>query len=91
MNQILSNANASNVSDNIREEIDQTFSQTKTTSGFFSKQWDNEIDVLDAIEESKRIRQNIFNNKPITEGEIPIIKEEGNEKIKKKKKRFIFF
>ena len=52
----------SNVSDDIRDEIDQNFSQTKTTSGIFQTEWENEIDVLDAVEESKRIRNNIFNN-----------------------------
>ena len=56
MNQILLNAKATNVSDNIRDEIDQNFSQTKTTNGIFQKKWKNEIEVLDAVEESKRIR-----------------------------------
>ena len=48
----------------------------------------DEFEVLDAIEESKRIRENIFKGKSISEGEVPtklqIIK-------KKKKKKFIFF
>ena len=51
-------------------------------------QWEKEIDVLDAVEESKRLRNKLFNNQSFAEGEIPIKKE----KIKlKKKKRFIFF
>ena len=88
MNQILLNAEATDVSDNIRDEIDENISQTKKTGSFFQKKWKNEIEVLDAVEESERIRTNIFNEDSIVEGEIPIKKE---EEIKKKKKRFIFF
>ena len=88
MNQILLNAEATDVSDNIRDEIDENISQTKKTGSFFQKKWKNEIEVLDAVEESERIRTNIFNEDSIVEGEISIKKE---EEIKKKKKRFIFF
>ena len=88
MNQILSKANSSNVSNSIRDEIDQYFAQEKSTEGIFNTTWQNELDVLDAVEESQRIRDNIFHDEPISEGEVPIKKE----KIKnKKKKRFIFF
>ena len=88
MSQILSNANASNLSDTIRAEIDQNFSQEKSTEGILNIEWNKEIDVLDAVEESKRIRNKTFNDDSLAEGEIPIKKE----KIKvKKKKRFIFF
>ena len=90
MNQILSNVEASNVSDTIRDEIDQNFSQTKKTSGIFNTEWENEIDVLDAVEESKRIRNNIFNNDSLSNDKIPI-KKEKKDKKKKKRKRFIFF
>ena len=46
------------------------------------------MEVLDAVEESKRIRNNKFQNQSIAEGEILIKKE----KVKvKKKKRFLFF
>ena len=88
MNQILSNVKASNVSDSIRDEIDQNFSQTKTTAGIFQTEWEYEIDVLDAVEESKRIRNNKFNNDSLSNNKIPIKKEKRD---KKKKKRFIFF
>ena len=88
MNQILLRANVSDVSDDIRDEIDQDFGQEKAMKGIFQRQWEKEIDVLDAVEESKRIRNTIFSNQSFTEGEVPIKKE----KIKlKKKKRFIFF
>ena len=84
MNQILSNANTANVSDDIRDEIDQNFSQTKSTKGIFQAEWENEVEILDAVEESQKIRNKLFNNSSVAEDEMPIIKE-------KKKKRFIFF
>lgn len=88
MNQILLRANVSDVSDDIRDEIDQDFGQEKEMEDIFQMQWEKEVDVLDAVEESKRIRNTMFSNESFTEGEVPIKKE----KIKlKKKKRFIFF
>ena len=50
--------------------------------------WEDEVDVLDAVKESERIRNQIFDGKSIADGEIPIKKEVIT---KKKKKRFIFF
>ena len=88
MNQILLNANATNVDDNIREEVDQNFYETKKTDTIFEMKWKNEIEVLDAVEESNRIRNNIFNNDSLTKGEVPIKKE---KEVIKKKKRFFFF
>ena len=88
MNQILSNANASNISNKIRDEIDQDFAQELETEKVFQMKWEKEIDVLDAVEESKRLRDKSFTDDSFAEGEVPIKKE----KIKiKKKKRFIFF
>ena len=88
MNQILSRANASNISNDIREEIDQEFAQEIKMDGVFQIDWDNEVDVLDAVKESERIRNRNFEGENISDGEIPIKKE----KIKiKKKKRFLFF
>ena len=88
MTQILSKANASNISNSIRDEIDQDFAQEKATEDIFQMKWEKEVDVLDAVAESKRIRNTIFNNQSFAEGETPIKKE----KIKlKKRKRFIFF
>jgi len=91
MNQILSSAEASNASDNIRDEIDQDFSQSRATKGILQNEWETEIEVLDAVEESQRIRNNIFNEDSLLKGKIPIKKEKKKEVIKKKKKRFIFF
>jgi len=88
MNQILSQANADNVSSDIREEIDQDFGKEKKTEGIFKANWKNDIEILDAIEESKRIRNKKYESQSIAEGEVPVITKETTVK---KKKRFIFF
>jgi len=88
MDLILSNAKAFNVSPSIKDEIDESFANEIKTDGIFQINLENEIDVLDAVKESERIRNNRFDDLPITEGEIPIKKE--IIKIKKKK-RFILF
>ena len=88
MNQILSKTNAINTSNDIRDEINQEFYKEKNTKGIFQVNWENEVEVLDAVEESERIRNKKFQNKSIADGDILIKKE----KIKvKKKKRFLFF
>ena len=88
MNQIISKANATNISSDIRDEINQEFYQEKNTKGIYQVNWESEVEVLDAVEESERIRNKKFQNKSIADGDILIKKE----KIKvKKKKRFLFF
>tara|TARA_B100000029_G_C17556490_1_gene951852 strand:+ start:417 stop:1001 length:585 start_codon:yes stop_codon:yes gene_type:complete len=88
MTEILSSASDEEVSSNIRKEIDEEFANEKNADAIFNVTWENEVDVLDAIKESERIRNQKFNNESIAEGEVSIKKE----KIKvKKKKRFIFF
>ena len=88
MNEILSQANANDVSNDIREEFDQEFAQEKKTRNVFQIDWDNEEEVLDAVKESERIREKNFKGEKISEGEV--LKK--NKKIKvKKKKRFFFF
>tara|TARA_B100001750_G_C15433701_1_gene559703 strand:+ start:579 stop:1124 length:546 start_codon:yes stop_codon:yes gene_type:complete len=88
MNQILSKANATNISNDIRDEINQEFYKEKKTQGIYELNWENEEEVLDAVEESGRIRSNNFQNKSIEDDKIPVKKE----KVKvKKKKRFLFF
>ena len=88
MNEILSQANATDVSNNIRKEFDQEFAQEKKTNNVFQTDWSNEEEVLDAVKESKRIRDKNFKGEKISEGEVST----KTEKIKvKKKKRFIFF
>ena len=88
MNQILSQADALDVSSSIREELDREFAQEIKTDGIFQINWENEVEVLDAIKESERIRNKNFEGESIAEGDVPI----KIEKIKiKKKKRFFFF
>ena len=90
MSQILSEVDTLDASPSIREEIDKEFSQELQTSEIFQDNWESEIQVLDAIKESERIRKNKFESESITEGEIPT----KSKKIiikKKKKKRFFFF
>jgi len=88
MNEILSQANATDVSNDIRKEFDQEFSQEKKTDSIFQIDWDNEKEVLDAVNESERIRNKNFKGEKISEGGV----SKKTEKIKvKKKKRFFFF
>ena len=88
MNQILSQAGALDVPSSIREELDQEFAQEIKTKGIFQVNWENEVEVLDAIKESERIRNKNFEGESIAEGDVPI----KTEKTKiKKKKRFFFF
>ena len=88
MNKILLEANADKATNEIREEINETFANEMKTDDVFQVEWNTEREVLDAVKESERIREKTFNNKSITEGEIPIKKEKIK---KKKKKRFIIF
>ena len=88
MNNILSQANATDVSNDIRKEFDQEFAQEKKTNNVFQTDWSNEEEVLDAVKESERIRNENFKGEKISEGEVLT----KTEKIKtKKKKRFFFF
>ena len=87
MNQILKSTEANNVDSNIRKEIDEQFANEMNTDSIYQIEWDTEIEVLDAIKESERIRNQLIQGKFIAEGETPI----SITKTKKKKKRFFFF
>ena len=88
MNEILSQAGATDVSNDIRKEFDQEFAQEKKTDSVFQIDWNNEEEVLDAVKESERIRDKNLKGEKISEGEVST----KTEKIKvKKKKRFFFF
>ena len=88
MNNILSQAGATDVSNDIREEIDQEFAKEKKTDNVFQIDWENEEEVLDAVKEAERLRDKNFQGKEVLEDEVPI----KTEKVKvKKKKRFFFF
>jgi len=88
MNQIISELDDLEVSSSIREEIDKEFAQELQISEILEDNWENEIQILDAIKESERIRNKKFKNESIAEGEIPT---ESKKIKKKKKKRFFFF
>ena len=88
MNLILLKADSENVSDNIREEIDEAFDKEINVKDENILTWENEIEILDAIKESERIREKNFNNESIADDDVPIKKEKVK---KKKKKRFFFF
>jgi len=88
MNQILLQADALGVNTSIRDQIDEDFANEFKNNKIFNMSWEDEVDVLDAVKESERIRNQTFDGKSIADGEIPIKKEVIT---KKKKKRFIFF
>ena len=77
---------------------DKQYIKIFATGGTFDKEfnvkdeniltWENEIEILDAIKESERIREKNFNNESIADDDVLIKKEKVK---KKKKKRFFFF
>ena len=84
MNQILVTTGANSIDSSIRNEIDEQFANEMKIDKI---EWESEIEVLDAINESERIRNQLIQDKSIAEGETPI----SISKTKKKKKRFFFF
>ena len=87
MNQILESTDANSIDSSIRNEIDEQFANEMNTDSIYQIEWDTEIEVLDAIKESERIRNQLIQGKSIAEGETPT----SITKTKKKKKRFFFF
>ena len=88
MYQILSKSNALGISSSIRDEIDEDYAQEINTDGILNIDFENEVEVLDAIKESERIREKNYEGKSISSGDIPIKKKIIK---KKRKKRFFFF
>ena len=87
INKILIETDALNIDSSIRQEIDQDFVNEMQTEEIFNMDWDDDMEILDAIKESERIRNQKFEGKDITEGELPTSKVPRD----KKKKRFFFF
>ena len=85
MENILSKSNADETDDSIRDEIDEQFASEKRS---ISKSWDDEMDILDSINESERIRKKLLNNETESNEEAPTVKIKNPNK---KKKRFFFF
>ena len=83
METIINQTNANEVSDNIREEINEQFASQKNTK---STNWKNETEILDSIAESERLRNERLGITIEEKEEIPTTKV-----ISKKKKRFFFF
>lgn len=88
MSNILDKTKASEFSDDIRNSINEEFSNEKKSKSVFQATWEDETEVLDAIKESERIREKNFSGESIANDEVPI--KIDKRKIKKKK-RFWFF
>ena len=85
MESILSESNADETNDSIRDEIDEQFASEKSS---ISKSWDDEMEILDSIAESERIRKKLLNDETRSNEEAPTVKVKNPNK---KKKRFFFF
>ena len=85
MENILSQTKAEGIDNSIREEIDEQFASEKKST---SKSWDNEMEILDSIAESERLRNELLNDDFKSNEEIPTVKVKDKSK---KKKRFFFF
>ena len=85
MENILSESNADDTDDSIRDEIDEQFASEKRS---ISKSWDDEMEILDSITESERIRSKLLNKEDESNEVVPTV---TIKKTKKKKKRFFFF
>ena len=85
MDNILSQSNADNTNNSIRDDIDELFASEKRST---SKSWDDEMEILDSIAESERLRNELLNDELKSNEEIPTVKVKDKSK---KKKRFFFF
>lgn len=85
MENILNQSMAEGIDNSIREEIDEQFASEKKST---SKSWDNEMEILDSIAESERLRNELINDEFKSNEEIPTVKVKDKSK---KKKRFFFF
>lgn len=85
MENILNQSMAEGIDNSIREEIDEQFASEKKST---SKSWDNEMEILDSIAESERLRSELLNDELKSNQVIPTVKVKDKSK---KKKRFFFF
>ena len=85
MENILNQSMAEGIDNSIREEIDEQFASEKKST---SKSWDNEMEILDSIAESERLRNELLKDDLKSNEEIPTVKVKDKSK---KKKRFFFF
>ena len=85
MDNILSQSNVDNTNNSIRDDIDELFASEKRST---SKSWDDEMEILDSIAESERLRNELLNDELKSNQVIPTVKIKDKSK---KKKRFFFF
>ena len=85
MDNILSQSNADSTDNSIRDDIDELFASEKRST---IKSWDDEMEILDSIAESERLRNKLLNDELKTIEVIPTVKVKDKSK---KKKRFFFF
>ena len=85
MENILNQSMAEGIDNSIREEIDEQFASEKKST---SKSWDNEMEILDSIAESERLRNELLDDELKSNKKIPTVKVKDKSK---KKKRFFFF
>tara|TARA_B000000475_G_scaffold266603_1_gene256519 strand:+ start:31 stop:513 length:483 start_codon:yes stop_codon:yes gene_type:complete len=85
MENILNQSKADEIDNSIRDDINELFASEKKST---SKSWDNEMEILDSIAESERLRNELLNDEIKSNQVIPTVKVKDKSK---KKKRFFFF
>jgi len=85
MENILNQTKADEIDNSIRDDINELFASEKKST---SKSWDNEMEILDSIAESERLRNELLNDEIKSNQVIPTVKVKDKSK---KKKRFFFF
>ena len=85
MENILNQSQADEIDNSIRDDIDELFASEKKST---AKSWDNEMEILDSIAESERLRNELLNDELKSNEVIPKVKVKDKNK---KKKRFFFF
>ena len=85
MENILNQSKADEIDKSIRDDINELFASEKKST---SKSWDNEMEILDSIAESERLRNELLYDELKSNQVIPTVKVKDKSK---KKKRFFFF
>ena len=85
MENILNQTNANETNDSIRQEINEEFASEKKSD---SNRWYDEVEILDSIAESERLRNELLNEEVKSNEQTPTVKVKDK---RKKKKRFFFF
>ena len=83
MQNILTQTNSNEIDSSIRQDIDEQFAFEKKIN---STKWDDDVEILDAIAESERLRNERLGITTDGSNKVPTMKVKN-----KKKKRFFFF